>query len=460
MSRRATRAIAGFAAAALTTAWPLTAQPAAWAGEPDRSMHAAVTSSGATRTVDADVVPYTCVAGEDGRARPHEAELAIEVPAQVAGGDEVTVQLSRFTGFFERWTDQPVEVGAAALTAEIRLTGDAAPLPTVTLSGSSVEESPAAGPDVPDVPPVKFGAITGSFTAAGAGEIAFASGTITIDVDQERGPLTTVCSPADETAPLAATAITGEGEGERGAEHGGAAEPAAPGAVTVPGRIQWNGIYRCTSSDTSLQPDFDSPATVTVTTEETDSGVGDTIEVAGEFSLEKGPRSPMKLAPEAATAELSVALSGAAAPERTLTLRTRNADPLPAGQDILFPEATGYLTPGREGEVGFAVGGLNLSIMGGIVEVECLPDGAVGNGGDGGEPPGPAAASDPVPPAGERTDARPAPAEDGAREPIPVTGAALTGLVAAAFVAIGGGAAAMLLSRRRRAARGGSAGGS
>ncbi|GLU47514.1 hypothetical protein [Nocardiopsis ansamitocini] len=446
MPRRLIPAMAVSAAVATVVYGAFATVSPALAADSERGMEAAVTSSGTTRTLLPGSLAYTCAA-ENGAGKSYTAELSITAPGELRSGESAEVRLARFTGYFDRWITEPIAEGDAVLSAQVRVGGKGADVRTVTLTGANPAASPAGKLPLPRLTPVEFGPVVGSVRATTPGEITFAPGPVTITVHQRGDELVTVCSPKDEADPVATTLVVAEQEEEEEAPG-----PTVTPAVAAPGRTEWSGTYRCASSDPGLQPDFESPATVTVTTTDTGYPVGERIEAVGEFTLERGLKSPMKLGPGAVTAELEVALSGPAVSTRRFVLRTENSGGLPAGQDILLPTAAGYFTPDRPGAVELAVKGLELSFLGGILTVDCrvrddtADEAPVADLGSIDRVP--VGTTPPVgPPDPGQQDA---PVHEQAREaPLPVTGAALGGLIAFAGVALACGGVATLAARKR-----------
>ncbi|QBI52322.1 hypothetical protein [Streptomonospora litoralis] len=212
MSRTMSRSALGLAAVSLGLGCTLAGAPAAWADS--------LEGSSATYR-------FTC-ADQDAPATNSQAmdiEVYVAAPAEAEVGQEIEFQVEPNDYNYYSYIDGG-EITSGTLSADVALSGAAAPASTATAStqaqgsfGSNNEET------------FDESALRGTFTPTAPGDVTLAAGDITIDVQQSEGPSTTVCSPEGGTETLATVSVTGEPMPDQGGSPGPSeSDQAAPGA--------------------------------------------------------------------------------------------------------------------------------------------------------------------------------------------------------------------------------------
>ncbi|MFC4563170.1 hypothetical protein ACFO4E_14995 [Nocardiopsis mangrovi] len=185
MPRTLSRAAVGASAVILSLAYP----GAAWA----------TTDSGT------ESFSYTCTDQDDSSYTESDSiEVTIEAPADAEVGQAVEVSAEPANYSFFSFTDGG-EITTGSLSIEILLGGEAAPQGSVS---ASVDAETPFGED--DEETFDESALTASFTPTDPGDISLSPGDVTIEVDQEVGPSTTVCTPDSATDAIATVTVAGD----------------------------------------------------------------------------------------------------------------------------------------------------------------------------------------------------------------------------------------------------------
>lgn len=401
----------------------------------------------------AATVSYDCTPSAIQDPFSTDVSYTIDAPAEAEPGETIDF---RVNGAATTVPTSPLNLGSGNVSRTIPVSvyqnGDLVGSFDTTATNSAA--IPAGGEIATDPP-------AGSFTAPETeGTLTFEIGDFTTVVSSLVTVTTTCVTDTPGAVHTTAVGTGGQGPGdpedpeepgdpEDSEEPGDPGDPGDPEDVTTPGRTESTGLYQCVSSNTDLLEDFETAATVVLSTDGDTFPVDTEIEVAGKVELAEGPVPPIDLEPGAVSATLSVGLSGDAAPAEGVDVFTRNTETLPGGAPISsLPAGTGSFTAQTAGAVDLSAGDLSMSIFEGLVTLDCSyeeaaapPDDSVppGDGGDGGGQDGDGGpADDKAPPAAD--------------DQLPVTGGTLGGLLAAALAALGLGAGTLFLARRRRAA--------
>ncbi|MDS1269905.1 hypothetical protein RIF23_06310 [Lipingzhangella sp. LS1_29] len=391
-----------------------------------------------------NVVSYECTPSAIQDEFTTDVTYSIDAPSEVAAGESIDITVN---GDSTEVPTSPVSLspGDVSRTIPMEVYRDGEHVDTVETTAENSEEIPSGGE-------VETDPTTGSYTPEEEGTYTFEIG----DFETTVSSLVTVNTPCVTEEPaIVHEAVVGDGDDngddDNGDDDNGDDDNGddngddEPGVVTTPGRAEFTGTYECASSDPELLADFTSGAQVTVDTPDgTEFPADEDIRVTAEGTLDNGPETPVDLAEGDVVGTIHIAASGDAAPEDGIALSAANDEPFGAGDIIAGLDTEGTFTPGGAGAVEFAAGDLTISVLDGLVTIDCAWSGDdPGNGGDG----DPGENGDDGDPGDDQQ-----PPKDEADGQLPVTGAQLGGLVAAAVAALGGGGAAVYLSRKRKAA--------
>ncbi|MFC3999786.1 transmembrane domain-containing protein [Nocardiopsis sediminis] len=185
MPRTLSRAAVGASAVILSLAYPGAASADAGSGT--------------------DSFAYTCTDQDDSSyTESDDIEFSIEAPADAEVGQPVEVSAEPANYSFFSFTDGG-EITEGTLTVQVLLGGEAAPQASIT---ASVQAEDSFGED--DEETFDEGSLTGSFTPTAPGEVVLSPGDVTIEVDQDAGPSTTVCTPDSTPDGLATVTVAGD----------------------------------------------------------------------------------------------------------------------------------------------------------------------------------------------------------------------------------------------------------
>ncbi|MUL43970.1 hypothetical protein FZ103_22870 [Streptomonospora sp. PA3] len=197
---------------------------------------------------------YTCDDQAGDLAETMDIEIYVAAPAEAEVGQEIEFQVEPSDYNYYSYTDGG-EITSGTLTADVTLSGDAAP----SLTASATTEA-QGGFGTNNEETFDETALRGTFTPTAPGEVTLAPGDITIDVEQSAGPSTTICSPDSTTDSLATVTVTGEAvptetpaeetpdngvttdEPAAGASDGGMAQPLLIGGAVAGGLLVIVGI--------------------------------------------------------------------------------------------------------------------------------------------------------------------------------------------------------------------------
>ncbi|GAA3746035.1 hypothetical protein GCM10022205_36120 [Spinactinospora alkalitolerans] len=292
-------------------------------------------------------------------------------------------------------------------------------------------------------------------------------------------PAAWAAGPEDAAQAVEENGPSAEGGADLETNEGG------PQTLDIPGVEETEFAYTCLVDDQN-PPEEPDDIVLALTAAPTDAATGDEVAIEAEVGAGYWYREGNEHEPGSATLDYEVLLGGDGAPKDAFSLTAVGEEFTDAGE-VDWSAATGSFTATKPGDITLTPG--TVTIQGGGSTTVCKPEGAesfhtISVAGDPIEEPEPTPSDEPEPtpsqePTGEDEEPTPEPTDgagggdDGEDKPtpepsptgddgdqadggLPVTGAALGGLVAAGAVALGGGGAAMYLSRKRKSAATGS----
>ncbi|PRX92115.1 hypothetical protein [Allonocardiopsis opalescens] len=147
-------------------------------------------------------VPVTCTLDGEAWDEAGDLNVVLGVPESAETGTDLEVYIQELESTFGVWPDQPIAAGDASVTVDLVVGGAAATQDSLTLTGTNPEETAPGGT-------LEWGDITGSMPLTRPGDLTFGIGSVTVDVQQDRGPSVTVCTP-DSSPAIATVTVTGD----------------------------------------------------------------------------------------------------------------------------------------------------------------------------------------------------------------------------------------------------------